>query len=76
MIRPLRLFLADVLGVVDGHGFKRLVLPVVVQQHAALQAIDAAAAVQAPGQCFIVEDRAETGMQAEQRRSRRNCGIE
>ena len=68
MVRTIGLFLPDVLCIVDGHGLQGFILPIAVQQHPALQAIDTALAVQAPGQWLVVEHRAETGVQAEQRR--------
>ncbi|MNV21448.1 hypothetical protein D3C71_1123830 [compost metagenome] len=47
-----------------------------VEQHAALQAIHRASAFQTPGQRFVVEHRAETGVQAEQRRHVGNPAIQ
>ncbi|MNH11891.1 hypothetical protein D3C79_714200 [compost metagenome] len=41
-----------------------------------MQAIDAAATVQTPGQGLVIEHGAEAGMQAEQRRVRRDRGVE
>ncbi|MCY1436284.1 hypothetical protein D9M71_524030 [compost metagenome] len=72
----MRLFLANVLGVIDGHGRQRFVLPVPVQQHSALQTIDTALPIQLTGQRLVVEHSAETGMQAEQRRHLRAASIE
>ena len=68
VIRAVSLLLTNPLGIGLRHRVQGGVLPLRVEQHATLHCIDAAPPVQFTGQRLVVEHRAKTGMQAEQRR--------